>query len=164
GKHAEAQAQFERFISLAPGSPFAAQAAYGVAASLEAGGKAAEAQTKYDEVAKRYSTDSVADDAKLALAGIFTAQNKPEQAHKILDELMQATRGGAASQAAFMKRNELEQKFPHLRTNTPPIRPAMPSFPTNILSTATSAVKQASAAGTNLLKAVSNAVVQPKAP
>lgn len=150
GKYAEAQAQFEKFLSLDPGSSFAPQAAFGIAASLDAAGKLNEAQAKYDEVTKRYASDGVAEDAKLALANLYVAQNKPEMAYKMFDEITQATtRGGASAQEAAARREELAQQFPYLRSNTPAVKPltAPAATMTNIVkravSTASNAVQQA---------------------
>lgn len=160
GKFADAQAQFEKFLTISPGGAFAPQAAYGVAACLEALGKGTEAQAKYDEVAKRYPNEGVAEDAKLSLAKLYAAQNKPELAYKMFEEITQSSRGGSAAQEAFMKREELAQKFPYLRSNTPAL-----TTPTTILGTnaakvtetirkaATNAVKQA----TNVLMKATNA-------
>lgn len=153
GKYAEAQVQFEKFLNLSSGSPFAPQAAFGVAACLDAQGKTAEAQAKYDEVAKRYSTEGVAEDAKLSLAKLYVAQNKPELAYKMFEEITQTSRGGTAGQEAFMKREELVQKFPYLRSNTPSL-----TTPTTMLATnAAKAVDVAKKALTNAVAKATNA-------
>lgn len=158
GKFSEAQAQFERFLSLEPSSPFASQAAYGIAASLQAAGKLAEAQTKFDEVSKRYSTEGVAEDAKLALANLHILQNKPELAHKLLDEITQTSKGSPGSQEAFAKRMELEQKYPYLRTNIAIARPSN----AGLMNSVTSALAQAIAKGvTNTGTALTNATAKP---
>lgn len=153
GKYADAQAQFEKFLSISSGSTFAPQAAFGVAACLEAQGKTTEALAKYDEVAKRYSTEGVAEDAKLSLAKLYVAQNKPELAYKMFEEITQTSRGGTAGQEAFMKREELVQKFPYLRSNTPSL-----TTPTTILGTnAAQAVDAAKKALTNVVVKATNA-------
>lgn len=153
GKYSEAQAQFEKFLSISSGSPFAPQAAFGVAACLDALGKTTDAAAKYDEVAKRYSTDGVAEDAKLALAKLYVAQNKPELAYKMFEEITQTSRGGNAAQEAFMKRQELVQKFPYLQSNTPSL-----TTPTTILGTnANKAVEAVKKTMTNVVVKATNA-------
>ncbi|MBL9169368.1 MAG: tetratricopeptide repeat protein [Verrucomicrobiales bacterium] len=160
GKYAEAQAQFEKFLSNSSGSPFASQAAFGVAACLDAQGKTTEALAKYDEVAKRYSTEGVAEDAKLSMAKLYVAQNKPELAYKLFEEITQGSRGGTAGQEAFMKREELAQKFPYLRSNTPSL-----TTPTTILGTnAAKAVDAVKKSLTNIVAGATNAAASSGAP
>jgi tetratricopeptide (TPR) repeat protein len=139
GKYEEARNQFELFVRQDPASPFVAQAAYGVAVSLDAAGKRDEAQAKYEEVTKRYASDAVvAGQAKIAMADIYTAQKKPEQAYKLLDELLQGGRRDVFVQEAFQKREELAQQFPYLRSNTPalkpPVPPQLPKLSTNAVA------------------------------
>ena len=130
GSYADAQAQFEKFLREDPGSPFAAQAAFGIAACMDAAGKGSEALAKYEEITKRYPSESVADQAKLATATLYASQNKPDQAYKLLDEMIQTGRG-TFIQEAFQKHEELAQQFPYLRTNSAAMKPATPSLTPN---------------------------------
>lgn len=159
-KFAEAQAQFERFLSLDPASPFVSVANFGVASCLNAAGKSAEAAAKYDDIAKRYSTDPVAEDAKLALAGAYITQNKPEMAYKLYQEMMESGKAGGAMQEIFSKRMELLQKYPYLQSNSVPAKPTLsPTAMNNAMNSASGAVRQAVSKGTNaILQLGSNAV------
>lgn len=155
GKYAEAQTQFEKYLAADPGSPFAAQAAYGIAASLDAAGKGTEAAAKYEEVTKRYPTDGTAEESKLALANLYTLQNKPEMAYKLYDEILQTARG-ASGQEAYTKHEELAQQFPYLRSNTPSIKPTlntMTTITTNVMKAASNIVQKAVSQVTNQLAA-----------
>lgn len=139
GKYAEAQAQFEKYLSADPGSAFASQAAFGIAACLDAAGKGTEAAAKYEEVSKRYPGEGVSEESKLALANLYAAQNKPDMAYKLYEDILQTARG-ASGQEAYNRHEELAQQFPYLRTNTPAVSPAM----NNLSKAAPNAVKAAS--------------------
>ena len=161
-KFAEAQAQFEKFLAQNPSSPFAGVAAFGVAASLEAAGKTAEAGAKYDAVVKQYSADAVAEEANLALANIYVAQNKPELAYKLYQEIMESGKAGSGMQELFSKRMELLQKYPYLQSNSAPTRASAP-VAMNAAATATGAVQRAVAAGSNAVQKVATNLLN-KAP
>lgn len=126
-KFSEAEAQFRKFISQNPASPFAGVAAYGIGACLDASGKTAEAAAQYDEVTKRYSSDPIVEEARLALANSYVAQNKPELAYKLYQEIMESGKAGNAMQEIFTKRTELLQKYPYLQSNNVPARPVTPA-------------------------------------
>ena len=113
GKYADAQTQFNKFLSEHSESPWAGEAAYGVASSLEAQNKSDEALTAYQNVVNRYGTQAVADEAKQALARIYEAKKQPEQALKLYDEL---TRGAAGRNNTdlMMKRSQLLKQYPYL--------------------------------------------------
>ncbi len=81
GKFEEANTEFSKFITDHPGNPLIAQAQVGVAATLEAQGKTTEAMDKYRDIIAMYAADpNISAPAKLTLARLDEAQNKPEQA------------------------------------------------------------------------------------
>ncbi len=88
GKYGEAETEFSKFATGNPASALIAQAQVGVAASLEAQGKTAEAMQKYRDVIAMYSTDpNIASPAKLTLARLNENQNKLDQALSYYSEL-----------------------------------------------------------------------------
>lgn len=121
GRYAEAEKEFSQFVRDFPGSPWVAQAAYGVAASQEAQNKVSEAQSAYQNVAAAYANSSVADDAKLALGRIYESQKKPDQALRIYNELMAPKPGMAPGQGgnpqAYSRKESLLRAHPELNTN-----------------------------------------------
>lgn len=124
GKYAEAQAQFERLQKEFPGSPWIADAAYGIAACTEALGKRDDAVTAYQRVTTGYAAEPVATDAHLALARIYEAKGQPDMALKQYDEVARPASGQMTmkSQEALMLRDKLLKKFPSLapaKTNSP---------------------------------------------
>jgi tetratricopeptide (TPR) repeat protein len=137
GKYAEAQTQFNKFLTDYSNSPWAGEAAYGVASCLEALNKQDEALTAYQNVVNRYGTLAVADEAKQSLARLYEAKKQPEQALKLYDEL---TRGAAGrnNPELMMKRGQLLKQYPYLdrpltnasSTITPKLQGAPASVPT----------------------------------
>ena len=67
-RYAEARTEFAKVLSSEVSGPLAAQAAFGVAASLDALDKIDEAAAKYQEVIAQFSDDSVAGEAPKVLA------------------------------------------------------------------------------------------------
>ena len=159
GKYSEAYTQFDNFIRDYPASPWAAEAAIGTAASLESQGKNDEALTAYQRVVTSYGSSSVANQARMAQARIHEAKNQPEMALKQYDDITkQAGSAGMtmAGQEAFMKRQELLRKFPHLvppPTNAPAASAPMMITTTNVVA-GTNAVKT----NAGVIRAVTNAV------
>jgi len=76
GRYADAQAQFQKFLTDNSTGPLAATAQLGVAASLEAQGKP-EAVGEYQKVVSRYSGSSSEPVAKAALARLQKPAAKP---------------------------------------------------------------------------------------
>ncbi|MGN6554948.1 MAG: YfgM family protein [Verrucomicrobiota bacterium] len=128
GKYAEAQAQFQKFLSENQGSDFSDQAQIGVAASLEAQGKTAEAIKAYKDIAERHSTDSVAPQAKLALGRLYEAQGNLTSARDYYEQTARSDYG-IIGQEAGMHLEELLAKNPALAqprsgsTNAPVLNP-----------------------------------------
>jgi predicted negative regulator of RcsB-dependent stress response len=79
GQYADAQAQFQKFIDANPDSPLKATATFGVAASLEAQGQAAQALTVYQRVAD-YADPSTVLAAKFAVARLDEQAGRPADA------------------------------------------------------------------------------------
>jgi tetratricopeptide (TPR) repeat protein len=92
GQYADAQTQFQKFLDANPESALKAMATFGVAASLEAQGQAAQALTVYQRVA------DLADPSTL-LAAKFAVARLDEQAGKPNDALTyyQAVASAAAN-------------------------------------------------------------------
>jgi predicted negative regulator of RcsB-dependent stress response len=118
GRHADAEKEFARFLLDFPNSPWAANAAYGVAASQEAGNKSNEAVASYQNVVAAHADSAVARAAKLALARLHESRQQPEQALRLYDELI-APRPGAmpgegGSPEAELRREALLRAHPNL--------------------------------------------------
>ena len=86
GNFSEAQTTFSKFLGDHPDSPLTAQAAIGVASSLDAQGKYDEALAKYTEIT-RNGQSSGATEIKLNMARIYEKQHKPDQALAIYASL-----------------------------------------------------------------------------
>src|SRR5262249_37425676 len=114
------------------GSRLGVQAQLGIAASLEAQGKTADAATKYKELADRHPNDSTIPQIKTALARLYEAQNKPDLALKMYQEMLSGGRQDTWTMEAGVLAQELVQKHPELippRTNPPPAVIKMPTPP-----------------------------------
>jgi TolA-binding protein len=122
GNYTGAQQKYDQFIRDNPDSPWLPQAHFGIAASLDAQKKTAEAITKFEEVRKRYPSDAVADETKLALGRLYEQQNKPEEAYKLYDELVKANQFSGIGSEAGIRMADLEEKYPQLaKTNAPAV-------------------------------------------
>jgi predicted negative regulator of RcsB-dependent stress response len=134
GQYAEAQKQFERLPREYPDSPWAPQAAVGVAACLDAQQKIPEAINKYEEVRKRYASDPISDEVKLSLGRLYDKQGKGEEAYKLYEDVMKsgmAMQSGLAMEAGA-RSADLVKRFPDLIKPKMPVMPAaVPSLGTN---------------------------------
>lgn len=119
GKYAEAQAEFERALALSPDGVLAPQAAFGIAASLDAQDKLAEAEAKYREVIARHAEGSVAREARLALARLLESKDQPEQALRLYDELISEPQQGVFAMEARARREALVRRHPQLAAAAP---------------------------------------------
>ncbi|HWD21162.1 MAG TPA: tetratricopeptide repeat protein [Verrucomicrobiae bacterium] len=91
GKYAEAEHAFSDFLTAHPGSALSAQASLGVASSLEAQNKTAEATQQYQRVIQANPTDlSVVEPAKLTLGRLAEEQNRFDLAFMQYRELAQS--------------------------------------------------------------------------
>src|SRR5205085_424559 len=91
----------------------------GIAASLEAQGKTAEAITAYKDLVEHRPNDTSVPQAKFALGSLYEAQNKPEQAFPLFEEAFRADPSGPIGSEAGMRAEELKQKYPNLAPPAP---------------------------------------------
>ena len=105
----------------------------GVAACLNALGQTNEAKAAYSDVIKRYSSDNVASQAKLALARIYEAQNDLPKAKELYAGLRDTFGNNSAlGSEAMIRLQDLFTKHPELfqdtsaATNAPVISPGNP--------------------------------------
>jgi len=103
GRYPEAQAQFQKFLDTHPDSELSASAALGVAACLEALGKADLALGAYQRVTIGFPGNLVAvNAAKLALARLSIQQGKLADAANFYESILRAVPGGPLAQEAEM--------------------------------------------------------------
>jgi tetratricopeptide (TPR) repeat protein len=114
GRYADAQSQFEQVLSGAGGNPLVAQAAFGVAACLDGLDRVDEAASRYQEVIQRFSTESVAGQAKLALARLEESRGQAAAALRLYDELLRDRDEGPFAQQAGQQRDLLVRRHPEL--------------------------------------------------
>jgi len=120
--YAEAQKRFAQVSQDYPDSPWVAEANLGVAASLAALGKTAEATAKYEEIRRRFGSSPIIDDVKLALARLYEPQ-KPEQAFKLYEELMKDNPNTASAMEAGIRQDNLLKVRPELAKLKEPVVP-----------------------------------------
>jgi TolA-binding protein len=118
GKYPEAKTQFERFTREHRDSPFVGEALLGVAACLDAQGKSSDAIAAYKDLISRRPADSVLPQARFALARLYEAQNNPEQARNLFEEVERSNPYGSLGSEAGMRLEELKVKYPNLATPT----------------------------------------------
>ena len=141
GKYAEAQAQFERFLRDYGDSPWRTEAQIGVASSLEAAGKVDLALTKYKEILDRRPTDATSPQVKSALARLYLAQIKPDQALRLYEDLAKAHNNDSWSSEAEMQARELLLKHPELKPPAPAPAPVPAPTPVPMTPTPAAAAK-----------------------
>lgn len=124
GKYAEAQSEFSRFEEQNPNSEFLGVALIGVAASLEAQGKQADAIKAYDRAIVG-GGDGYAVQARLAKARLLEPSS-PVVALGLIDEVLKSAAASVVGEQAAMARTRLIQKHPELAapaaTNAPAAR------------------------------------------
>jgi len=119
-RYADAQSEFTRVLEADRSGVLAAQASYGIAASLDALDKADEAAAKYQEVISSFPEDSVASQARLSLARLYESRKQPENALRLYDEVLRDRESNLFVQLATQAREELTRKHPELAgTNAP---------------------------------------------
>jgi tetratricopeptide (TPR) repeat protein len=134
--YAEAEKRFARVTQEYPDSAWMAQAHLGIAASLAAQGKTAEATAKYEEVNRRFAAAPIFDQSRLALARLYET-SKPEEAIKLYDELTKAnpnTPSSVVAMEAAMREDILLKARPELAKvkaalNPPPMPPPSATTP-----------------------------------
>jgi predicted negative regulator of RcsB-dependent stress response len=112
GQYAEAQTQFEQFLSQYPDSFFAGQAALGAATSLDAQGKMDLAAAAYQRVISAYPDPLVANYAKYSLAQIDERQGKPAEALKLYQDVASSSHNSSLGSEAGIRTMELKMKQP----------------------------------------------------
>jgi len=131
GKYPESQHEFSKYIEDHPESPLVAEAKVGVAACLEAQGKASDAIQKYHEILSAYPSElSIAAPAKLTLARLYEQGNRPDQALALYSELARSQNPYDPWAAEARDRGELLlAKHPELQRAAPAASPAPFSIP-----------------------------------
>jgi TolA-binding protein len=112
GKYTDAQTRFQEFLGEYPSSFFAAQAALGVASSLDALGKTDQAAGAYQKLIATYSDVMAQNLARFGLAQIDEHQNKLTEALNIYGDIVRAMPGSQLSSEAQMRAMELKMKQP----------------------------------------------------
>jgi tetratricopeptide (TPR) repeat protein len=123
GRYADAQTQFQKFLDAHPDSMFAAQAALGVATSLDAQGKTDLAAGAYQRVIGISSDAMAANSAKYALAQIDERQNKLTDALKLYEDIVHNNPNSSLASEAGLRAMELKMKLPSAPPSTAPAAP-----------------------------------------
>jgi len=114
GKYDEARTQFGRFRREYSDSLFMGEALLGIAACLDAQGKTRDAMAAYKDLIDHRPGDSNVPQAKFALARLHQAQNEPEQARNLFEDVERSQPYGSLGDEARMQLEELKTKFPKL--------------------------------------------------
>jgi TolA-binding protein len=110
GRYADAQVQFQKFLDAYSGSFFAAQAALGVAISLDAQGKTDLAAGVYQRVINTYSDAVAVDSARFALAQIDERQGKLSEAANFYEAIVHNNPNSSLGSEAGLHLMELKMK------------------------------------------------------
>ena len=127
GRYADAQTQFQKFLDAHPDSLFAAQAALGVATSLDAQGKTDLAAGAYQRVINIPSDVTAASSAKFALAQIDERQNKLTEAMNLYEDIVRNNPNSVLASEAGLRAMELKMKLPSATPSTAPAAPVSPN-------------------------------------
>ena len=114
GKYPEAKTQFDRFTRDYSTSPFLGEALLGIAACLDADGKSRDAMAAYKDIIDHHAGDNVVPQARFALGRLYEAQNEPEQARNMFEEVERTNPYGSLGSEAGMRLEELKAKYPNL--------------------------------------------------
>jgi TolA-binding protein len=112
GKYGEAQAQFQKFLDIYPGSFFAAQAALGVATCLDVQGKTDTAAGAYQKIISTYTDPVAVDYARFALAQIYERQGKLTEAANLYETIARYNPNGMLGSEAGLRLMDLRTKLP----------------------------------------------------
>jgi TolA-binding protein len=127
GRYADAQTQFQKFLDAHPDSFFAAQAALGVATSLDAQGKtdlaAGGLPAGHQHLFRRDGGDS----AKFALAQIDERQGKFAEAMNLYEDVVRYNPNSSLGSEAGLRAMELKMKLPSAPPSTAPAAPLKPN-------------------------------------
>jgi tetratricopeptide (TPR) repeat protein len=113
GDYEEARRAFETAGGLLADEAFKAEAAFGVAASLDALGRLDEAVAAYEQVTLRHATAAVAGQARLVLAGIQESKGDLTQALRSYSELTNNVASPWGS-AAMQRCQEIFREHPEM--------------------------------------------------
>jgi hypothetical protein len=103
------------------------EALLGIAASLDAQGKTNEAATAYKDLIDHHPGASVVPFAKFSLARLYAAQNKPELARSLFEDVERSVPPySSLGPEAGMRVEELNLKFP---SSVPSSVPALSTTP-----------------------------------
>ena len=127
GRYADAQTQFQKSLDAHPDSFFAAQAALGVATSLDAQGKTDLAAGAYQRIINTSSDVTAASSAKFALAQIDERQNKLTDALNLYEDLLRNNPNSSQASEAGLRAMELKMKLPAAPPSTAPAAPFKPA-------------------------------------
>lgn len=126
GNFTSALTQFDRLQREFPGSSLRPEALYGQGVSLEALGRLPDAGVALQALLSRYPTSSLVPRAKLALARVQMAQQQPETALRLLEEVSRAQPYGLLGMLAEILQDEIKAAHPSL---SPP-----PAAATNVIN------------------------------
>jgi predicted negative regulator of RcsB-dependent stress response len=119
-KFAEARSVLERFVREHRDSPYYAQALLGLASCHETEGKTNDAITIYSDLKDHYARSVVAGPAQLALARIYEAQGKLEQARDMFEAVARSNPNSSIGSEAGGHYEDLIMKHPELIPKPPP--------------------------------------------
>jgi predicted negative regulator of RcsB-dependent stress response len=117
GQFAGAQAQFQKFLDAYPESSFAASAALGVAASLDAQDKSDLAATAYQLVINTYSDPANVMAAKFALARIDEQHGKLNEALNYYQDIARIGANTSLAMEAGIRTVEIKTKLASAKTS-----------------------------------------------
>lgn len=126
GRFADAEMQFQIFLSHYPDSIFSGQATLGIAASLDAQGKTNLAVAAYQRVINSRSANDTVNTAKFALARIDEQQGRLDAAINLYREIWNSNPRTALGSEAGARAEELKTKLP---AGSSQIFPAAPTQP-----------------------------------
>lgn len=146
--YAAAEKRFAQMAQEYPESQWTPNAALGIAASLKAQGKTAEATAKYEEITKRFAGSPVIAEARLALAKLYEA-SKPEEAFKMFGDLIKENPNSALSMEATLLQDSLLKARPELAKLQEPVTPPVTITPTPPQSPAVTPITNRAAGATS---------------
>jgi predicted negative regulator of RcsB-dependent stress response len=120
GKYADAQAQFEKFRRDYHDSALLGNALLGIAACLDAQGKANDAINAYRDLVDHHPNEPVVlPQAEFALGRLYEAQSQPATARTFFEKVVTTDPYGSIGSEAGMRLEELKLKHPDLVPSTP---------------------------------------------
>lgn len=126
GRYADAQAQFQNFVTANSGSALVATAKTGIAASLESQGKLDDALAAYRAVSTAYPDSNEALTAKFAVGRVLELQGKLSEAVTAYQEVTRLPLAGSLAQEAGQRIALLQVKIAAIKPATP-VAPATKS-------------------------------------